>query len=233
VITNHAVASSTWFWDVFVHKTRALQLRREAQFKPQLRVPPPCWATGTISTVVEHNLPIWNTRVRYLREAQTTTCPCSYCHRYRLSRPSRAPVLRSSWPFRERRGKRGLQRARKWRPPWFMPLWGIGKESYVPQRKLQKPSPSFCLSGNATAIRFWWTRPFWIRNDQCIKKTFLQLVILRPLKKSLYYDSHLYVPPNEVSRISKIEELRSKQSAEAGTETSQLGPAVREETCKV
>jgi len=47
------------------------------------------------------------------------------------------------------------------------------------------------------------------------------------------YDSHLYVPPNEVSQISKIEELHSKQSAEAGTETSQLGPEVREETCKV
>jgi len=31
------------------------------------------------------------------------------------------------------------------------------------------------------------------------------------------------------ARISKIEELHSKQSADAGTETSQLGPAVRED----
>jgi len=42
VITNHAVVSSTWFWDVFIHNTRALQLRREAQIKPPLMVPPPC-----------------------------------------------------------------------------------------------------------------------------------------------------------------------------------------------
>jgi len=118
VITNYAVVSSTWFWDVFVHKTRALQLRREAQIKPPLRLPPPCWATGTISTMVEHNSPVRNTRFLYLREAQTT-CHSSYWQRYRLSRTSRAPVLRSSCPCRERRGMRGLQRARKWRPPWF------------------------------------------------------------------------------------------------------------------
>ena len=56
----------------------------------------------------------------------------------------------------------------------------------------QKPSPSFCQSGNATVIRFWWTRPFWIRNDQCIKKD-LSLVNVRPLKKKAVKSNALHV----------------------------------------
>ena len=42
VMINHAVASSTWFKDVVVHKTRAPELSREAQMKSPLRAPPPC-----------------------------------------------------------------------------------------------------------------------------------------------------------------------------------------------
>jgi len=36
--------------------------------------------------------------------------------------------------------------------------WGCVQESYIPERKLQKPFLSFCQSGNATHIRFWRTR---------------------------------------------------------------------------
>jgi len=144
---------------IFVHKTRALQLRREAQIKPPLRASPPCWATGTISTVVEHNSPIRNTRVLYPREAQTT-CPCSYCPRYRLSRPSPSAPLFVALPGAPR--DEGAPEGKKMAVSLISiaPLWGIGKESYVPERRLQKPSRSFCQSGNATVTRFWWTKAF-------------------------------------------------------------------------